>query len=237
MRHELVDLMTMLVQECKNRGYRFGTPVTRRTAAGGLCRAITGSNNPSNHSWGLAVDINAPSNPYTSALVTDMPGLDAGPVGRLRIPVGRGLLGTKDAMHYEFMGSVTDAANETAKARKNGLGGGGGSKPPPDDWWDELDEATLRRIVGEEIEQHIASLWNTPMVAGRPPSGLTLQLVADRSEGDSLALTQVGRTVWDTAMVPDRPPSGMSLQLMADRSEEAFNDINEIQAAVVPGKQ
>ena len=132
--------------------------------------------------------------------------------------------------------SVAGAADYTAKARENGLGGGGGSQPPPDDWWDTLDEATLRRIVGEEIDSHIGNLWHTPMQPGRPPSGASLQLMADRSEGDSAALGNVGRAGGHRDG-PGPPPSGMSLQLMADRSEEAFNDINEIQAAVVPGKQ
>ena len=36
-------------------------------------RAIAGTQRPSNHSWGLAVDLNAPRNPLGSKLVTDMP--------------------------------------------------------------------------------------------------------------------------------------------------------------------
>jgi D-alanyl-D-alanine carboxypeptidase len=125
MRHELVDLVTMLVQECKNRGYRFGTPDDPSYGCWGFsCRCISGSNNPSNHSWGLAVDINAPSNPYTSPLVTDMPGWMPDLWNAYGFRWGGDYSGSKDAMHYEFMGSVSDAAEETAKARAAGVGGG-----------------------------------------------------------------------------------------------------------------
>jgi len=131
MRHELVDLTSMLVQECKNRGYRFGTSSDSSYGCWGYsCRCISGSNNPSNHSWGLAVDINAPSNPYTSPLVTDMPNWMPDLWNDYGFRWGGDYSGSKDAMHYEFMGSVADAADETARARANGIGGGG---PPPID--------------------------------------------------------------------------------------------------------
>ncbi len=134
MRHELVDLTSMLVQECKNRGYRFGTSSDPSYGCWGFsCRAISGSNNPSNHSWGLAVDINAPSNPYTSPLVTDMPSWMPDLWNAYGFRWGGDYSGSKDAMHYEYMGSVNDAANDTNRARSDNLGGGnpgGGGKPP-----------------------------------------------------------------------------------------------------------
>jgi len=132
MRHELCDLTAMLVQECKNRGYRFGTASDPSYGCWGYsCRAISGSNNPSNHSWGLAVDINAPSNPYTSPLVTDMPSWMPDLWNEYGFRWGGDYSGSKDAMHYEFMESVSAAADYTAKARACGLGGGGTKPPDP----------------------------------------------------------------------------------------------------------
>jgi hypothetical protein len=124
-RHELVDLVAMLVRECKARGYRFGTADDPSYGCWGFsCRAISGSSTASNHSWGLAVDINAPSNPYTSPLVTDMPGWMPELWNAYGFRWGGDYSGDKDAMHYEYMGSVADAEADTARARADGLGGG-----------------------------------------------------------------------------------------------------------------
>lgn len=132
-RHELVDLVAMLVQECKNRGYRFGTDDDASYGCWGYsCRAISGTNSPSNHSWGLAVDINAPWNPYTSPLVTDMPAWMPDLWNEYGFRWGGDYSGDKDAMHYEYMGSVDDAANDTARARANGIGGGTTQPQPPE---------------------------------------------------------------------------------------------------------
>jgi D-alanyl-D-alanine carboxypeptidase len=134
MRVELVDLAAMLVQECKDRGYRFGSASDPSYGCWGYsCRCISGSSTPSNHSWGLAVDINAPANPYTSPLVTDMPGWMPDLWNAYGFRWGGDYSGSKDAMHYEFMGSVADAASETAKAKAAGIGGGGGTPPGPTD--------------------------------------------------------------------------------------------------------
>jgi D-alanyl-D-alanine carboxypeptidase len=154
MRHELVDLTSMLVQECKNRGYRFGTPSDPSYGCWGYsCRAISGSNNPSNHSWGLAVDINAPSNPYTSPLVTDMPSWMPDLWNEYGFRWGGDYSGSKDAMHYEFMESVSAAADYTARAKAAGLGGGGVQppeppKPEPDDEEDYMYYNVVRDKAG-----------------------------------------------------------------------------------------
>ena len=153
-RHELVDLVTMLVQETKNRGYRFGTASDPSYGCWGYsCRAITGSSTPSNHSWGLAVDINAPSNPYTSPLITDMPAWMPDLWNEYGFRWGGDYSGSQDAMHYEFMGSVQDAANETAKARMDGIGGGSAATTPPKDWFDMATQADLEAAIRKCIPE------------------------------------------------------------------------------------
>jgi hypothetical protein len=79
-------------------------------------RPIRGSRKPSNHSWGLAVDLNATKNPMAATLKTDIPawvvelaenkyGLSWG--GRYRT--------RPDAMHFEFLGTPADADRVIAR--------------------------------------------------------------------------------------------------------------------------
>lgn len=141
-RAELVDLTTLLLDLTELSGY----DVLPGQTWGFACRAISGTSVPSNHSWGLADDLNAPSNPYASAawharnargtrpfglaIVCDIPqavvemweahGYRWG--GRYR---------TKpDPMHFEFMGSPADAAAHTRRLREF-LGAAGSPAPPP----------------------------------------------------------------------------------------------------------
>lgn len=153
-RHELVELVSRLVQECKNRGYQFGVDGDPSYGCWGYsCRQISGSSTPSNHSWGLAVDINAPWNPYTSPLQTDMPGWMPDLWNHYGFRWGGDYTGDKDAMHYEYMGSVSDAAVDTSRAAADGIGGGAvPPQPPTGDWFDMATEEDLRRIVGEELD-------------------------------------------------------------------------------------
>lgn len=79
-------------------------------------RPIRGSSSPSNHSWGLAIDLNATKNPMSATLKTDIPswvielaeqkyGLSWG--GRYRT--------RPDAMHFEFLGTPADADRIVAR--------------------------------------------------------------------------------------------------------------------------
>lgn len=65
----------------------------------------------SNHSWGLAVDLNAISNPMTSdgRLITDMPPWVPHVAAKWGLSWGGNWTGKrKDAMHYEFLGTPED---------------------------------------------------------------------------------------------------------------------------------
>src|SRR4029077_15917518 len=109
-------------------------------------RAISGNSTPSNHSWGLAVDINAPSNPYTSPLVTDMPNWMPDLWNEYGFRWGGDYSGDQEAMHYEFMGSVNDAAHETNRARDAGIGGGS-TTPPQGDWFDNVTKDEMQAML------------------------------------------------------------------------------------------
>ena len=122
-RTEITELLSRLVKETANRGYRFGVVGNPSYGCWGFdCRAIRGSNQPSNHSWGLAVDINAPVNPMGPTLITDMPDWMPDLWNAYRFRWGGDYISRPDAMHYEFVGSVAEAAHFTELARKNRLG-------------------------------------------------------------------------------------------------------------------
>jgi hypothetical protein len=150
-RFELVDLATMLIRETKARGYVFGNSSDPSYGCWGFsCRAISGSNSPSNHSWGLALDINAPQNPYTSPLVTDMPSWMPDLWNHYGFRWGGDYSGDQDAMHYEYMGSVNDCANDTTRARSDGVGGGSSTGAPgPEQPSDDDEDDIMRLITGD----------------------------------------------------------------------------------------
>lgn len=113
----IAELVEILGNETIRRGYEIRSGVT----GGYNCRAISGTNSWSNHSWGLALDINWDTNPWRRPLTTDMPAWMVG----LWVGYGfrwGGTYSTPDAMHYEFMGTRTDANVQTARARTNILG-------------------------------------------------------------------------------------------------------------------
>ena len=109
----IATLVTNLGNETIRRGY-----VPHKGWCWGFaCRAITGTTDqPSLHSWGLAVDINAPTNPYGPTLVTDQPVWMNLLWESFGFRWGGTYPGNKDAMHREFVGSPTDARLMTAKS-------------------------------------------------------------------------------------------------------------------------
>jgi hypothetical protein len=70
---------------------------------------------PSNHSWGLAVDLNSLTNPMQSPLRTDMPSWMTNLWKSFGFRWGGDYQGRKDAMHFEFMGTPADAARLAAQ--------------------------------------------------------------------------------------------------------------------------
>jgi hypothetical protein len=135
MRDEILRMVEILMDRTEAGGYDIRPGETWGMA----CRAIRGSSRPSNHSWGLAVDINAPKNPMASAdwhrrnanrltstfpfglqIVTDMSEAmvtlweDAGWRwgGRYR--------NRPDPMHFEFMGTPADAKRITKQLTEGG---------------------------------------------------------------------------------------------------------------------
>jgi hypothetical protein len=109
--------------------------VTKGWCWGVACRAISGTNTPSNHSWGLAVDLDAPQNPYMAASshAAEHPlrkKFSNGKMLRSTMPKNASEIAAKwgfrwggdyttkpDPMHFEFLGSVDDAKARVAKLK------------------------------------------------------------------------------------------------------------------------
>jgi hypothetical protein len=109
-RAELAPLVAHLVTETVDRGYAL-----RHGECWGFAnRAIAGTNRPSNHSWGLAVDLNATTNPMGPDLVTDMPDWMVERWTSRGFRWGGHYRGRKDSMHFEYMGSPADLHAELA---------------------------------------------------------------------------------------------------------------------------
>ena len=117
-RKEIEELVDLLVYEMKSRGFVFMKP----GCWGYGCRATKGGSGdvPSFHSWGLALDINAPKNVFGgSEAGSQIANSEKWIVAFLR-SYGFFWLGPaiKDWMHFSFCGSVHDARRMTIKARE-----------------------------------------------------------------------------------------------------------------------
>lgn len=115
----VAELVTMLLAETERRGY----DVEPGHTGGFVCRPIrrpegsTAPQRPSNHSWGLAVDINWRRNPHRDRLVTDMPPWMPTLWWDHLFFWGGWYRARPDAMHYEFLGTPEDAVTVTERAR------------------------------------------------------------------------------------------------------------------------
>jgi hypothetical protein len=93
------------------------------------CRAIRGTNSPSNHSWGLAVDINWNDNPMSYTFHSEIPPAVVAMWNACGWYWGGFYQNRTDTMHFEYIGRPSDVAKHTAKA-KNYADPGTVEKPP-----------------------------------------------------------------------------------------------------------
>lgn len=125
-RREVVDLVATLLDATAAMGYK----PRPGQCWGFACRAIRGASSPSNHSWGLAVDVNSLTNPMQATFKSDIPPA----VVRMWEDCGwywGGRYGSRpDAMHFEYLGKPADVARHLAKA-KAFLATAKGEKPSP----------------------------------------------------------------------------------------------------------
>lgn len=142
-REELALLIAGLCDETERRGY----DLIPGWCWGFACRAIRGSRKPSNHSWGLAVDLNAPKNPMTNRLVTDMPSWMPKLWKRYGFGWGGDYDSRPDAMHYEFLGTPADAVRYTRELYENLL---------PETFEEESELADVTKLI-EDIHAAVTN--------------------------------------------------------------------------------
>lgn len=175
-RRELSELLTRLIKETDNRGYHFGVEGNPSYGCWGyLCRPVAGTHVPSNHSYGLSIDINAPRNPRAKTLHTDMPDWMPDLWNAYGFRWGGDYVKDPDAMHYEFMGSMDDAIRMTQLARKNRLGDDRSDlipQPKPPTSTNAKDDKVYVLVKGKDQPE----IWLTDT--------LTKRLMKDKAEAD-----------------------------------------------------
>jgi hypothetical protein len=128
-RAELVTLVSLLIDQTERLGYNVKADQTSGFACRQIFRANgTPTGRPSNHSWGVAVDINSMDNPFRRPLTTNIPSNVVEMWKRFGFRWGGTFSTTPDPMHFEYMGSMADAARHTLYAqiefRDRGAGNG-----------------------------------------------------------------------------------------------------------------
>lgn len=106
-RKEVAPILLGFLNEIIARGYRIKGQVLDDW--GWYVRPIAGSSTLSNHSWGLAVDVNALTNPQGRVLRTDMPAFVPEAAKRWGLRWGGTYASRPDSMHFEWVGSRDDA--------------------------------------------------------------------------------------------------------------------------------
>lgn len=125
-RREIGELVATLLSATERVG---GYDVKDGQTWGFACRPIRGTSTPSNHSWGLAVDLNSLANPMGSRFVTDLPPDVVDMWESCGFYWGGRYRNRPDAMHFEFLDRPGDVAGHLNRAERilNGSVGSGGS--------------------------------------------------------------------------------------------------------------
>ncbi len=131
-RREIAELVRLLIETTELMGYDVRHPPETGGGTWGFsCRAIKGAtgDQPSWHSWGLAVDINATRNPLSTRFVSNIPPPIITLWESCGFYWGGRFTGLYDAMHQEKLGTPSDVAADlrTAQAAYDRLA----PKPPP----------------------------------------------------------------------------------------------------------
>jgi hypothetical protein len=115
-RKEIAELVRLLLNECERRGYR----LKQKSTGGFNCRPIADSKplRASNHSWGLAVDLNWHDNPMQMTLKTDIPPWMVQFMWAFGFFWGGWYNGEKDPMHFEFVKTPVQAAALTTSLKR-----------------------------------------------------------------------------------------------------------------------
>lgn len=113
-RKEVVPLVEVLLACTVERGYDLKGV---KDDWGYANRPIHGTRVPSNHSWGLAVDLNSTENPMSTKFVSDIPPAVVADWEACGFYWGGRYENRPDAMHFEYLGRPRDVARHLAEAK------------------------------------------------------------------------------------------------------------------------
>jgi hypothetical protein len=170
LRREIAPLVAVLL-EATERVYRYD--VKPGQTGGFACRPIRGTSTPSNHSWGLAVDLNWHANPFRSPFRSDLPPAVVAMWWACGFYWGGWYRTTPDPMHFEYVGRPADVAAHLRRARGY-LAPGAGRPPSPADWTEKLVKhlPTLKRGAGVRTpSEDVRTLQYLLLARGRKLSG------------------------------------------------------------------
>lgn len=188
----IARLVSTLFAVIEGRGY-----LLRQADTGAYVnRQIAGTNTPSNHSWGLAIDINWQSNPvsHDGKAHTDYPSWFVPLWNTYGFAWGGVYTGSyRDAMHFEFMGGPADADEMTDQAI-NDLR----AQAPEDDMFSDSDRNMLKTIATRSAHVDTMLSSNLAVLLSVP------SLVKSAAEADASASKLVLDTVskMQTASLP-----------------------------------
>jgi hypothetical protein len=115
LRREIAPLVATLLEATEKR-YRYD--VKPGQSWGFACRPIAGTRTPSNHSWGLAVDINSQANPMGAMFKSNIPPAVVKMWWDCGFYWGGWYRSRSDAMHFEYVHRPADVPAHLAKARQ-----------------------------------------------------------------------------------------------------------------------
>lgn len=171
------------------------------------CRKITGGTNWSLHAYGIAVDINARTNPYGKRLITDMPFAMVEAIKAIESKEGEGIFrwggdyrSVKDAMHFEVVASPDEMSS--------GVDWGTVSMEPPNPndprTWQTLRKGDRGPTV-EKLQEMLAEAGFTDLNQGRVFGAKTDKAVRDYQTSRKLDVDGiVGPQTW-TALLNKLP--------------------------------
>jgi hypothetical protein len=113
-RREIAALAATLLEATEKR---HGYDVKDGQTWGYACRAIRGTRTASNHSWGLALDINSLTNPMGATFRSNLPPAVVAMWWSCGFFWGGWYRSRPDAMHFEYVGRPADVAGHLAIAR------------------------------------------------------------------------------------------------------------------------
>lgn len=180
-RREIAPLVETLLNATAKLGY---------TLKPGACwgfanRPIRGTQTASNHSWGLAVDLNAEDNPMGSTFRTDIPPAVVRAWEACGFYWGGRYANRPDSMHFEYVRRPGDVPEDLTRAAGMLSAAALGDVKPTKT---EDDDMTL-----EEFEGYMARLFNTKGSVGawRVQDRAWQQAVLNESKAQTAALKAI----------------------------------------------